>query len=424
MKKYVVMSVALMIGSLIFAQKKEVKAIEKAIKSGDFATAKSGVQVAEGLLSAMDNKTKAKFYFLKGQALYADGKGTDNELTESINAFNQVSDIENELGKFIYKPQIETIKQGIIGNLYEKGQQFLEEKNFKEASNSFEKAYRVSPRDTVYLYNSALLSQNGQNFDRALDLYDELIKLGYTGITTEYYATNNESGKEELFPSKSLRDVALKSSYSNPKDEKKESKVGDIVKNVALIYVAQGKNDEAIKAIERAKSINPNDFSLLTAEANIQYKIGNKDKYKELIQKAIELEPDNVDLIYNLGVVASEVGDVEDAKKHYDHALKLDPKYINALMANALLIISQEQGIVDQMNSLGTSSADNKKFDELQAQRQKLYTDAIPYLNKALEVNPKYLDAAKTLMNLYGAIDDSEKFNEMKAKVAAIEAGN
>ena len=50
---------------LSFAQKNEIKAIEKALKTGDFSTAKTAVTAAESLLSNMDDKTKDKFYFLK-----------------------------------------------------------------------------------------------------------------------------------------------------------------------------------------------------------------------------------------------------------------------------------------------------------------------------------------------------------------------
>ena len=53
----------------LFAQKKEVKALEKAVKSADFGQAKLAVAAAETLLSNMDEKTKEKFYLLKGQAL-------------------------------------------------------------------------------------------------------------------------------------------------------------------------------------------------------------------------------------------------------------------------------------------------------------------------------------------------------------------
>ena len=67
-----------------FAQKKELKTVEKAIKSNNFAEAKAAITQAESLLSVMDEKSKAKFYFLKGKALYANGKGSIGDVDTAI----------------------------------------------------------------------------------------------------------------------------------------------------------------------------------------------------------------------------------------------------------------------------------------------------------------------------------------------------
>jgi two-component SAPR family response regulator len=74
------------------------------------------------------------------------------------------------------------------------------------------------------------------------------------------------------------------------------------------------------------------------------------------------------------------------------------------------------------MNGLRTSSADNKKYDELKAKRTQLYNDAIPFLEKALELKNTNIDAAKTLMNIYSAIGEMDKFKAMKAKIETMEA--
>ena len=64
------MSLALMIGSLTFAQKKELTSAERAIKNNDFASAKASVSAAEALMSSMDDKLKAKFYYFLLRTIY------------------------------------------------------------------------------------------------------------------------------------------------------------------------------------------------------------------------------------------------------------------------------------------------------------------------------------------------------------------
>jgi len=191
-----------------------------------------------------------------------------------------------------------------------------------------------------------------------------------------------------------------------------------------LIYIQQGENDKAIEAIEKAKELSPNDFNLLVSEANIRYKSGDKEKYKILIAKAISLQPDNAELLFNLGVVASEENDIENAKKYYNQAIEVDATYSKAKMNMAALILNQEQGLIEEMNELGSSAADNKKYDELQENRQQLYKDAIPYLTSILDLDPNDLSAAKTLMNIYSAVDDMPNYKAMKAKVEALSNEN
>ena len=69
------------------------------------------------------------------------------------------------------------------------------------------------------------------------------------------------------------------------------------------------------------------------------------------------------------------------------------------------------------MNKLGTSEKDNKKYEVLKKQREKIFQDALPYLEKANELNPKNEDVATTLLNVYGALEMTDKKKALKAKM-------
>ncbi|MBT8288441.1 MAG: tetratricopeptide repeat protein [Flavobacteriaceae bacterium] len=422
MRKHVVMVLALLISAFAIAQKKEIKDAEKAIKSNNFAAAKSALSAAEGSLSAMDDKTKAKFYFLKGQALYANGTGDDQDVSDALESFKMLVDTENKSGKKVYSPKADEMKVTMSNGFLDKAQTALNRKDHGSSSINFERAYRTSLSDTLYLYNAALLATSSQRYEDALRLYDELMDLGYTGVTMEYRATEKETAEEQVFPSSSMRDISVKAgTHEKSRNVKTDSKVGEIAKNVALIYIEQGETDKALEAIENAKKSNPDDYNLLLSEANVRYKLGETDKYKELISKALEIEPNNVDLLFNLGVVAADQGNVEEAKKYYDMAIKTDDTYVRAYMNTAALILGQEQGIIDEMNGLGTSAADDKRYEELQDSRMQLYNDAVPYLTKVLEFEPNNINAARTLMNIYSVLGDTPNFKAMQAKIDAME---
>lgn len=225
----------------------------------------------------------------------------------------------------------------------------------------------MSPKDTLYLYYAASSAVTDQDFDTALVYYLELKNMGYNGVQLNYFAINKELGEEELFSSKETRDLSVKiaKTHNNPRDDKTESKVAEIVKNIALIYVSQGNNEKALGAMADARAENPDDLGLLLSEANVYLKMGNRDKFKELMQTATERDPNNAELLYNLGVLAAEGGNADESIKYYEKAISIDPGYVDAYNNLAVVILEGEAGIVEEMNGLGTSSADNRKYDEL-----------------------------------------------------------
>ena len=226
----------------------------------------------------------------------------------------------------------------------------------------------------------------------------------------------------------------LKSSkdYSNPRVGQTESRYPEIVKNIALIYVQQGKNDIAIEAIKEARSIQPDDTSLILNEADLYIRISNnsddeserdlyRKKFKELMELAITKDPENGILYYNLGVISSEQGENDSALEYYKKAIEFKPDYVDAYLNLVAVILDGEQSIVDEMNNLGTSKKDNIRYDELKVERENLYKECIPFLEKLIEVSPTNIDALNTLKNIYGVLGENEKFKDISAMINEIQ---
>ncbi|MCA0133226.1 tetratricopeptide repeat protein [Winogradskyella alexanderae] len=424
MKKLLTLVFLIAFTSVNFAQKSELKAMEKAIKNSNFASAKSALKSAEALIGNMDDKSKAKFYFLKAQALYANGKGSNDDIDKAIQSLSDLKDLESAMGKLRYTEDANQMKTNMMTTFLNNANDAFQSKDYATASVGFEKVYRMSPADTLYLYYAASAAVTGQDYATALKHYIELKNMGYTGVQMYYYAVNKETGEEERFPSKEMRDLSVKMSktHNNPKDEKSTSKTAEIVKNIALIYVNQGENEKALGAMADARAENSDDIGLLLSEANVHLKMGNRDKFKALMEEATEKDPNNAELQYNLGVLAAEGGNIDAAKTYYQRAIEINPNYTDAYNNLAVVILGGEAKIVEEMNSLGTSAADNRRYDELKEQRSQLYQEAIPFLQKALELRSSNIDAARTLMNIYSALGEMDKFKEMKAAVEELEA--
>jgi hypothetical protein len=101
--------------------------------------------------------------------------------------------------------------------------------------------------------------------------------------------------------------------------------------------------------------------------------------------------------------------------------MEIDPKYINAYINLAALKLEDEKAIIDEMNKLGTSAKDMKRYDVLKTQRQDLFKSTIPYLQKAVELDPTNIDVSKTLLNVYSALEMTPEYKALKEKIKAQE---
>lgn len=122
-------------------------------------------------------------------------------------------------------------------------------------------------------------------------------------------------------------------------------------------------------------------------------------------------------MIFNLGVISSNAKNAADAEKYYNRAIEINPKYLNAYINMAALKLDKEGVIIAEMNKLGTSDKDMQRYDVLKKQRQDLFRTAIPYLTEALELDPKNEDVSKTLLGVYSALEMTAEKKALEAKM-------
>ncbi|MFY7672370.1 tetratricopeptide repeat protein [Tenacibaculum sp. MEBiC06402] len=390
-----------------FAQKKELKSIEKALKNNDFTGALTIVNSLNESIESADDKYKSKYYFLKGQAFA--GK---KEYQKAADAFNQLMDFEKKIGKERYSAEARPRLDKLIQSVSEKAiGLYNNDKNYKDASKYFYLTYKLSPRDTAFAYNAAVSATQAKDYDAAIDYYKELIQIGYTGKEVQYFAVNKSTGKEENLGSKTQRDLMVKSGkYSNPSEKTTEGRTASIMKNFALILKEQGKTDEAIKAISEARKANKNDLNLILNEAQLYIELGKMDKFGDLMAEAVALDPNNPTLYYNLGVVNFNQGRAEEAAKYYKKAIELKPDYSDAYMNLSVVILDKEKAIVEEMNK---NLSNFKKYDELALKQKEVYKEALPYLEKADNLN-RTIDTVKSLMSIYEVLEMEGKAKEFR----------
>ncbi len=407
MKKQVI---ALCLGFItigISAQKDELKNIEKALKGGDFTGATTIIESLNSMEETMEEKYKAQYYFLKGQAY-----GT-RDVKKAAASYDKLIAFEKKIGKQNYSKEAQPKLNELLTFVSKKAiDQYNSGNDYKGASENFYLTYQLSPKDTSFLYNAAISSSLAKDNDTALQYFKKLQDLGYSGIETIYYAVNKTTGVKDNLGTKSNRDTMVKlGQYSDPTTEVTKSKKADIIKNIAYIYVNEGKTDEAILALQEARKSDPKDINLILNEAQLYIKLEKMDMFAKLMQEAIQLDPNNPTLFFNLGVVNQNEKKIEEAIGYYKKAIELKPDYGDAYVNTAVAILSGEEAIVNEMNN---NLSNNKKYNELEKQQKDLYRRALPYIEKADEL-ARTEDTVKSLMNMYDILEMTDKADKMRA---------
>jgi tetratricopeptide (TPR) repeat protein len=424
--KYVILASALLISVATFAQKDQIKAAEKALKGGNPQEAITILNAAESASATAPDTEKAQYFFVKGTAYLelANKKVEEGQnLSLAAKAYQDLLAVEKASGKDKYAAQVATSIINIKYKLMDSAIADTKSDKHIEGAKKLYDAYLLDKKDTINLYYAASTYVNGKDYATALKMYEELKALNYSGKGTSYLAMNKLTGQEDLYNTAKERDLAVKiGTHEKPRKEAIPSKRGEIYKNIALILVQDGKIEEAKKAISDARKANPEDSSLILTEANLYLETKDFDTYKKLVGEALEKNPNDVDLIFNLGVLSANAKNPTDAENYYKKAMEIDPKYINAYINLAALKLENEKVIIDEMNKLGTSAKDMKRYEVLKTKREELFKSIIPYLQKAVELDPKNIDVAKTLLNVYSALEMMPESKALKEKIKAIEA--
>ena len=403
MKKLILYTLLLTI-SFSTAQKKELRNANKFFTSGEYASALDLLDSSKEIFDTSDDKIKSQAMLLYGKLHTA---------MEDFDLAMKAFDMSKNLGisDQLLNTEISKLETAIITSAIGDN----ETENFSSAAKKLKMVYDLNKdNNEEYLYYAASSAVNSKDYSIALEYYEILRDIKYEGIETKFYITDVSSGNEIEINSETEFKLLQKSKdYSNPREEETESKFPEIVKNIALIYKELGQNDKALAAIEAARNSNPDDVGLIITAANIYFELDNKEAFKVAMAEAIEKEPNNPVLYYNLGVVSGELGEKDVAISYYEKSIELDPTNENSYLNLVALILDGEQDIVDEMNSLGTSRADNLKYDELKELRENLYKECVPILQDLISINNN-VEAIRTLMNIYGTIGDNSGYMEMK----------
>jgi len=331
--------------------------------------------------ATLKSKDLAKFWHYKG-VIYLESYQTDSlvenlEIAEAAFKKDLSMDSPFDKNKSLYN-------LGVISNRYVNNAfKHSDNKEFKEASAQFEKVVAIAKSgfnkiDTNNLNNAAIMSMSAKDYPKVVELNRRLIELK---PTNEAYHLNK-----------------LKA-FSNLDDK-----------------------DGYIKELELSKSQCTDCIGVIFEEVNYYINSGENDKLLASLNKAIESDPKNSTLQYIKGYSLAESNDLDGAKAAYGTAIELDSNNTDAYVNISGIYMKETNEIIDQMNDLGFSSADQAKHKKLKAQRKEVYKEALPFLERSLKLDPENKSIASALMTVYYELGDTDKWKEAKKTFDALKA--
>jgi tetratricopeptide (TPR) repeat protein len=396
MKKLFITAIAISLStSYAFSQKAKVQTAYNFWKEPyqQYDKAKAAIDEA-----AVHEQTigMAKTWYYRGliySALYNDpkyGSLCDNCLLTAYESFKKANELDP---KNEWRIEIELERLPKTFSLqFNEGVKHFEEKDFNGSLAAFEVAMQMDPADTSSILNAALAADQAGNKDKAMTYYNKLISM--------------QVNDPNLYGKLSER------------------------------YRQEKNYDKALEIARAGRQRFPNDLNLMLSEINVLLTAGRNAEATSSLETAIQKDPKNANLYLALGSTYDNLANPKSADgkdlpkpaNYNDLMTKAEKAYKDGLVASGgsyemnynlgAMYFNQAADMANAANDI-KSDADYQKAKVAFETRFKL---AQPYLEKALELNPRkteedqqlYDGALISLKQLYIRIGDMENYNKIK----------
>ena len=381
MKRFLLILLLILTTLGLSAQKSRVVSAVQMIEQKKYTEAKDAIELA-----VWNDKTSswARTYYVRAllcQTAFEDGFEKREVKKTSLypdQLYLAYSSYERALELDLRKRLHSAISQKyyLLSNDFRKlGQRSFYNEEYEGAFRAFEHAILVNNSDliqadidTSLVYNTALAAYESQNWDKAIAYLEGLHDQAHaTATTLLLYNALLESG-DTLRAEEVLTEGTEIYEYEN-----------QAVMYLVNLYTVSGRDEEALKVLEKAIEQQPDNYRFLWARGLIQGKIGETDMAVESFKAALELAPEEAKLYYHIGVI-----------------------YYNS-------------GIQVAEQALKISSIN--KYLEMKALAREFYSKAVIWFEKAYEMDPYDEEAIAKLYLLYNQLQMEEKEKELRPLV-------
>ena len=152
------------------------------------------------------------------------------------------------------------------------------------------------------------------------------------------------------------------------------------------------------------------DQGLINTEINLFIQLGRTAELIEKLSEAIAMDPENDLLYFNRGTIYDQEGSFELAEKDYKLALEINTVSFGTNYNLGALYFNY--GV--KLKGQASDAKSDVKYKSLTKQANDNFSKALPYMEKALELDEKDKNTIMSLKQLYALKGDYDKSNQMK----------
>ena len=190
---------------------------------------------------------------------------------------------------------------------------------------------------------------------------------------------------------------------------------------------ARAELEKGAAVLARAKERQLNDSRILSDLAISLDFMGRSDEAFAIYEQAIAADPQNKDLRFNLGRLFLMRQDYQNAIAHFEKVLETHPDDFETNFNIGISYLKIGEGIEKDIQQIEEEATSKKqkpeaaKIESMRAEAKKNFEAAVPYLEKAVELQPQESAVWFNLGVGYTRVGANEKAKDAFAKADAME---
>jgi tetratricopeptide (TPR) repeat protein len=300
-------------------------------------------------------------------------------LDKAVDSYLKASELDT---KGSYKTENIRALGGLQGLSLNTGNDAFSAKNYDVAIANYARSEKIAKTfglaDTNAIFNSALAYESKGDATNAIARYREAITAGYNKPEVYRYISSLQRKAEDL----NGAIATMKEGRTKFPDDK------DLILDEMSYLLAANRSAEAEESVKLGLQKDPNNAVLWSILASLYDKKASDAKEEATMQEWY--------------------GKAEEA---YKKSIELDPKFFDSYYNVGVLYNNRAAFEYEKCNKIKSDA----EYTKCKAVADEIYVKAVPYFEKAHELNDKDTPTIQQLMKLYAKNGNQEKYAKMKA---------